>query len=99
MPTKSKLLLATAALLGLLIIGLLGWCVGTLGQSRESSSAASPENSTEPTPLIADLKTDWSNTVNPNPKLAGTWSYNEDAQPLIPVVSWAALPGISGFGT
>ncbi|MBI5763556.1 MAG: hypothetical protein HZA51_08545 [Planctomycetes bacterium] len=47
---------------------------------------------------IADLRSDWSNTSNPNPGLFGTWSYTENGNPLPPIAQWAGDNNVSGWG-
>ncbi len=47
---------------------------------------------------FADLKSDWSNSSNPNPGLFGTWSYTENGNPLPQIAQWAGDPNVSGWG-
>ena len=47
---------------------------------------------------IADLKTDYSETNNPNTNAAGTWRYNQGTSALSAVSSWFALPNERGWG-
>ena len=57
--------------------------------------AASPTRAA----TFADLKTDWSNSSNPNPGPFGTWSYTQGGAPLPFVSHWAGDGGnLSGWG-
>lgn len=85
-------------MIGILVMGLAGWWVGTLGQpSPAAPEVAEPE---APPAVVADLKGDWSGTSNPNVRPAGTWSYNQDSTPLVAVEHWGQWSGgdASGWG-
>lgn len=47
---------------------------------------------------FADLKSDWSNTSNPNPGASGTWAYTQGGTPLAPISHWAGDSNQSGWG-
>lgn len=47
---------------------------------------------------VADLKADWSDTVNPNPASYGTWRLNQGNTLLSDVNSWTLIPGVDGWG-
>lgn len=88
-------LLFGGAMIGILVMGLAGWWVGTLGQPLPTApEVAAPE---APPAVVADLKADWSSTSNPNVRPAGTWSYNLDSTPLVAVEHWSG-GDVSGWG-
>lgn len=51
-----------------------------------------------PAANVADLRSDWSNSANPNANANGTWAYTENFSPLPFIPSWVAGPAISGWG-
>lgn len=46
----------------------------------------------------ADLKTDWSETLNPHVSTYGTWQFNQTNTPLVHINNWVSIPAQSGWG-
>lgn len=51
-----------------------------------------------PAANIADLRSDWSNSANPNANANGAWAYTESFNPLPAIASWAGASTVSGWG-
>ena len=47
---------------------------------------------------VADLKTDWSESLNPHASSFGTWQFNQTSTPLVHINSWQSIPAQSGWG-
>ena len=47
---------------------------------------------------IADLRTEWSLSGNPNVQANGSWTYTDTSAPLAFIASWAGDPNQSGWG-
>jgi hypothetical protein len=84
--------LLSLGLAGILLMGLAGWWLGNLNQGQDAPATPSPPASAPlpASPVIADLKSDWSNTQNPHQTPAGTWSFLQDTLPLAKIDRWSA---------